>query len=278
MAKLNRLHEIECTHYSESPSSSSRQALRVWLRSWIAACVLGLCAPALAANWEINETSVFTEFNLAPPAADTEAARRDLEELLQLQGQRASVRKDGSSEVRPSGDCKDANKQRFPGVAGMFGPKSGVDGAQVLTTSELDLVRPLGGRLISEIERVAKIVKAKHGRVRPYNARPDLIKACSVLPEKQIEQNRKVGHSFPSSHAAIGQALGEVLAEIFPGRADVIRAQGKRVGFLRKRVGVHFPSDVAAGSALGDAIVKNLNRSKAFRQEVDALTKAARAL
>ena len=232
-----------------------------------------------AAAWGVDHAAVMAGFLRAPPTAASEDERRDFEELLVLQGSPGNVKSDGSSDVRTITDCRDANKQRVPGMKWFFGPRSGVQAAGVLSDTELRLVAKLGDRLIHEASSVSKIPKEQHDRVRPYNARPDVIRSCAKpLPEPQTLAKQMAGKSFPSSHAAMGRLMGEVFAEIFPRKADVIRAQGKRIGFLRKQVGVHYPSDVAAGEELGDLMLRNLNAQAAFRAEVAALKKAAEKL
>ena len=196
-----------------------------------------------------------------------------------MQGNVGSVKPDGSSDVRVITDCRDANKQRLPGMMWFFGARSGVHAAAVLSEKESLMVAKLGERLIREASRVSKIPKERHDRVRPYNARPDVIRSCAKpLPEPQTPPYQKAGKSFPSSHAAMGRLMGEVFAEIFPRKADVIRAQGERIGYLRKRVGVHYPSDVAAGVELGDLMLRNLMSQSTFRDEMAALKKAAAKL
>jgi acid phosphatase (class A) len=233
----------------------------------------------VVAAWRVDHAAVMAEFLRVPPAAASEEERRDLEELLALQGGLGSVKPDGSSDVRTITDCRDANKQRLPGMKWFFGPRSGVQAAEVLSDKELLLVANLGERLISEASRVSKIPKEQQHRVRPYNARPDVIRSCAKpLPEPQTPAKQIAGKSFPSSHAAMGRLMGEVFAEIFPRKADVIRAQGARIGYLRKRVGVHYPSDVAAGEEIGDLMLLNLKGQAAFRAEVAALKEAAEKL
>lgn len=229
--------------------------------------------------WRVDETAVLAKFTKLPPASASEEEREDLDELLLLQGSLASVKADGSSPVRPINDCTDANKQRVPGMKWFFGPKSGIKAAAVLSEKQLSLVEKFGEELIEETGRVSGFLKEQHHRVRPYNAHPELIKSCAKpLPEAPDETTKKAGKSFPSSHAAMGRLMGEVFAEIFPAKADVLRAQGARIGYLRKRVGVHYPSDVAAGIGLADLMRCHLNEQAAFREQVEELKKAAKLL
>jgi acid phosphatase (class A) len=49
-----------------------------------------------------------------------------------------------------------------------------------------------------------------------------------------------------------------IMASVFPDRADQIMKYGDRLGTLRSVVGVHYPSDVAAGKILGEQLCKAL--------------------
>ena len=48
--------------------------------------------------------------------------------------------------------------------------------------------------------------------------------------------------------------FAEVLAEIYPDQRDALLARGRQIGFDRIIGGVHYPSDVVAGAALGTLV------------------------
>ena len=60
-------------------------------------------------------------------------------------------------------------------------------------------------------------------------------------------------HSFPSGHSCAAFAFGVALAMALPQRWAKVLALAAAVlmAFSRLYVGVHFPSDVAAGSLIG---------------------------
>ena len=60
--------------------------------------------------------------------------------------------------------------------------------------------------------------------------------------------------SYPSNHSTFSTARAEVLAYLFPSRADYIRAIGKEAGDSRIWAGIHYQMDNAAGVALGKAV------------------------
>jgi membrane-associated phospholipid phosphatase len=60
--------------------------------------------------------------------------------------------------------------------------------------------------------------------------------------------------SYPSEHAAAAGAAATVLAYLFPEEAEFFAAQAGAAGQSRLHAGVHYPSDVDAGLALGEAV------------------------
>lgn len=63
-----------------------------------------------------------------------------------------------------------------------------------------------------------------------------------------------VGGSLPSGHAATSFAGAVVLTYLFPRGAPAFFLLAVAIAFSRVYVGVHFPSDVLAGAALGAAV------------------------
>jgi len=62
--------------------------------------------------------------------------------------------------------------------------------------------------------------------------------------------------SYPSNHSTFSAAKSEMLAYLFPTRADFIRAVGKQAGDSRIWGGIHFPMDNAAGVQLGKSVAE----------------------
>jgi membrane-associated phospholipid phosphatase len=62
--------------------------------------------------------------------------------------------------------------------------------------------------------------------------------------------------SYPSNHSTFSTARSEVLAYLFPERADAIRALGKEAGDSRIWAGIHYPVDNDAGVILGRNIAR----------------------
>lgn len=62
--------------------------------------------------------------------------------------------------------------------------------------------------------------------------------------------------SYPSNHSTFSTARAEVLAYLFPTRADFIRGVGKEAGDSRIWAGIHFQMDNVAGVNLGKSVAE----------------------
>jgi hypothetical protein len=100
--------------------------------------------------------------------------------------------------------------------------------------------------------------KSIHNRARPVDQDKE-VKALLPTPSSP---------SYPSEHAAAAGAASEVLAWLFPDKADAFRAMAEEAGRSRSIAGVSFPSDVVAGLALGRTVGgKAVERGKADRSD-----------
>jgi PAP2 superfamily len=86
--------------------------------------------------------------------------------------------------------------------------------------------------------------KVAYERPRPSQLDPTLSVALPV----------PASSSYPSDFAATTTAAAEVLAYIFPDRADALRGKAEQAIRSRQLAGLEFPSDAAAGGEIGSKI------------------------
>ncbi|CAN5256462.1 hypothetical protein BH23ACT9_BH23ACT9_29410 [soil metagenome] len=88
---------------------------------------------------------------------------------------------------------------------------------------------------------VAQTAKKSFNRQRPYQLEGTL----RLIPEPS-------GSSMPSGHAAVAAAVATVLADdSVPGRRWPWALMAAYVPVTRVHLGVHYPTDTAAGAAIG---------------------------
>jgi undecaprenyl-diphosphatase len=85
------------------------------------------------------------------------------------------------------------------------------------------------------------VIKPLFGRNRPYVDHPEY-RQLLAPPSSS---------SFPSSHASTAAAGALSLARLYPATAVPATALALLIGTSRVALGVHFPSDVLAGFAIG---------------------------
>jgi undecaprenyl-diphosphatase len=87
-------------------------------------------------------------------------------------------------------------------------------------------------------------IKAATGRPRPFEELPGIDTLIGAT----------VGQSLPSGHAATSFAGAVILTYLLPRGAPVFFLLAVAIAFSRIYVGVHYPSDVLAGAALGTVV------------------------
>lgn len=91
---------------------------------------------------------------------------------------------------------------------------------------------------------IALGIKAATGRPRPFQT----ISGIDTLV------GATVGQSMPSGHAATSFAGAVIATYLLPRAAPFAFLLAVAISFSRVYVGVHYPSDVIAGAALGAAV------------------------
>ncbi|WP_287326848.1 phosphatase PAP2 family protein [Mesorhizobium sp.] len=101
-------------------------------------------------------------------------------------------------------------------------------------------------------------IASNDGKYAYWYLRPNMLDA-SITPLFAVPAHP----SYPSNHSTLSTARCEVLAYLFPGHAEFIRAAGKEAGDSRVWAGIHYEMDNRAGAALGKAVAgKFIERAK----------------
>jgi acid phosphatase (class A) len=124
-------------------------------------------------------------------------------------------------------------------------------------------------RALGEVARAAFLAKDQYLRLRPYQ-RTQLAHVCGLETPPAPDPNASDRSSYPSGHAAFGWMTAAVLARLSPERAMQLFERANDYGQSRVICGLHFPSDVAAGEALADAVFVQLETTRAFRRDLEA--------
>ena len=118
--------------------------------------------------------------------------------------------------------------------------------AAILITQQADGVKPVMHMLAAGLTGtlIYKWLKAKTHRPRPYQVRQDVWVVGKPLDH----------FSFPSGHTLHAVAFGLVTLFYFPLLAVILMPFIVMVAMSRVILGLHYPSDVLAGAAIGYAL------------------------
>lgn len=122
------------------------------------------------------------------------------------------------------------------------------------TASKFPLTAAFFGRVSSDVEKLVDLSKRYWDRPRPNGA-------------------SKKHSSYPSGHAAFAASTAIFLAQLVPCKREQIFAQARTFAENRIVLGLHYPSDVAAGWTAGTLAAFEMMQNPAFQRDF-AATKA----
>lgn len=169
-----------------------------------------------------------TEMIPASPAMNSLTAKTDLETVYMLQQRR------GPEQIALARYFVQDNVFQYDEVIGTW-----------FTAANLPLTAEFFAQI--EADRYAISSQGKRAWNRP---RPPLvdsrIQPCVSLPKSG---------AYPSGHSTQAFVWAGLLAEIFPDKREALRERAQLVAWSRVIGGVHYPTDIMAGRALGDQLV-----------------------
>lgn len=117
----------------------------------------------------------------------------------------------------------------------------------ILVTQQFDGIKPVLHMLCTGLcgTMIYKWLKNKTHRPRPYQVRQDV-----YISGKPLDR-----FSFPSGHTLHAVCFGLVAISYFPVLSIVVAPFVLMVAMSRVILGLHYPSDVLAGAAIGYALV-----------------------
>jgi acid phosphatase (class A) len=133
--------------------------------------------------------------------------------------------------------------------------------------ANISLTATLLKNVLDDAEGVVKPAKKHWDRVRPFRQDPDDVKLQTDNPG---EVPAATSASYPSGHGTDGIIFALVLSDLAPQLKDKLMARGIQYGDDRVVLGLHFPSDIAAGRALGESFYAVLKTKKAYQDDLAA--------
>ena len=209
--------------------------------SLFAALLLGLVVRAHSAEYLTSSSVDAVKLLPAPPSADSAETKAELKLLARLQKHRTP------EEVER---CKAEAKLDMSAFRPVFGAW--------FTAENLPELDKLFKQIHKESKAATDSAKQHFGRSRPGKLDPDSDPAVAADDEP----------SYPSGHSTRGIIYAMILSDVCPEKKDALLERGREIGWDRVIAGVHYPSDVAAGRTLGQALGQVLLANPTFREQL----------
>lgn len=124
------------------------------------------------------------------------------------------------------------------------------------TAQNLPRTHAIFQQIHRECRPTVEAAKAGYNRPRPYIYDPTL--------HPVVEKSATT--TYPSGHAYSAACIAAVLTVLFPEHAADWDKQATLVRWSRVVGGAHYPSDVAAGKILGEAVAREMLKSPKMQQ------------
>lgn len=233
------------------------------------ACTSAAAAPLAGAY--VRPTQVdMTELLAPPPAAGSEAARRDLSAVLEAQRLARAQHLTEHAVADATTSCA-----RFEDALG-----GALDGARTAP------VLAFLNRAAQQGAALSGAPKRFWHRKRPYAVDPRVERLADVspsaplattmrsacgpnaqLPSRELAARALAQVSYPSGHATFGTVCAILLSDMVPEKRRELFARAQDYGHSRLVVGAHFPSDIEAGRIVGTVAVALMRESVQFQRD-----------
>lgn len=256
--------------------SAVATALMLALLGFGAAC-LALEAPPVPVYFSV--TQIDSVALLAPPpAAGSEADKRDLQAVLASQ---EAARTDGTLERAVADaaiDCRRVADALRPAAAPAVAPTGMQPGERV--SGEGGAALDFATRAALQAAGAVGPPKVYWHRPRPYMASPQVVRRADVAPDYPMPPElarARDASSYPSGHTAFGTACAIVLAQMVPEQKVALFARARLYADARLVVGAHYPSDIEAGRIAGTAAAGVMLQNHQFQEDLRHATAGLRA-
>jgi acid phosphatase (class A) len=201
--------------------------------------------PAQARQFHYLSLTVAQELALIPPAPapGSAVATQDMATILAVQAARTPEQ---STVDRSYADLKTTL------LTSVIGP--------AFTAANYTVTFAFLRLCTQDIFSVGDFLKNHYQRLRPYEVDPQQVKNLFPVP----------GFSYPSEHAEDSASLAGVLSLLFPGQSAALSARATAIAQSRVNAGVHFPSDIQQGAALGEKLVALFQANPSFQTALAA--------
>lgn len=234
---------VPATPAADTPSSSTSAALSTTARTG----KLAANAPQKSGYYLTGKERVFRDF----PSAPQRNSDRDHTDLLITLMMQSCRNNDQIEEAKCDAKYGDAIKVL----------DHSVDPAFETTYPDASEVTQLLNHAGEDGAMIMRMLKKQNARPRPFIQHPGL-----VLPLFPVSD-----FSYPSGHASGSELRARILSELFPDHADAVMKKAKLIADSRVVAGVHYESDVEAGSHLGDLIFSSLMANAKFSHDLAAV-------
>jgi acid phosphatase (class A) len=207
--------------------------------------------PALAANYAGPEAVNFAAVLPPPAAADSPTTTIEIDQVLALQKTRTPEQAARCAQI----EAEDIWRFGSEVVGPWF------------TAANLPKTAAFFAKVREDIIGVNHTAKALYPRRRP----------SFVDPRVQPCVECKDTPAYPSGHGIQSSTWALLLGAIFPDRADDFILRAATTRNFKAIAGVHYPSDLAAGQAVGEAFGRELLKNAEVQQAIATLRAEAAA-